>query len=70
MNWNQEYLALLYATYELRNRGIVTEAVWDQNAKYFALMLETPNIRDFYENYSRFVYPEDFFLAIESHIED
>ena len=61
MNWNQEQLTLLYATYELRNSGIVPEAVWDHNAKWFASFLKTPNILEFYETYSRHVYPEDFF---------
>ena len=70
MNWNQEQLTLLYATYELRNSGIVSEAVWDHNANWFATFLETPQILEFYETYSRHVYPEDFFLEIESRIGD
>ena len=70
VNWIQEHLSVLYATYEPRNEGIISEEVWALNARYFALMLETPSVRELYENYSRFVYPEEFFLALESHISD
>jgi hypothetical protein len=67
-NWIQEYLVLLFATYELRNKGVVSEATWEHNALYFAGFLENPNFRDHYEKYSRDTFPEEFFLAIEEHI--
>jgi hypothetical protein len=59
---------LLFATYELRNKGVVSEATWEHNARYFAYFLATPNFRDHYEKYSRDVFPDEFFLAIEEHI--
>ena len=67
-NWIQEYLVLLFATYELRNKGVVSEATWEHNARYFANFLVSPNFRDHYEKFSRDTFPEEFFLAIEEHI--
>ncbi len=67
-NWIAEYLVLLFATYELRNQGVVSEATWEHNARIFTYYLASPNFRDLYEKWSRDTFPEEFFLAIEEHI--
>ena len=38
--WIQENLVLLFATYELRNKGVVSEATWIHNARMFGFFLE------------------------------
>lgn len=69
VSWTQEYLSLLYATYELRQKGIVSDELWRQNARYFAAFLKIPGYRQIYQTHSRQVYPEEFFVAIEASIE-
>lgn len=68
MSWSQEYLAMLYAAYELRQQDVISEAVWQQHAKYFAAFLANPNYREFFDATMRSIYPEAFFVAIENHI--
>ena len=69
-NWTQEYIVLLFATYELRNKGVVSEELWVHNARYFAWFLEDPSYRQHYNQFNRDIFPEEFFLALESHIDD
>ncbi len=70
VNWNQEFLSVLYATYELRKDGVISDELWDHNARQFAGFLRIPSYRKIYERFSRHLYPEEFFVEIESKTEE
>ena len=65
MGWNAEWMAVVYATFRLRELGAIDEEVWRQHGSYFALFFQTPWMREFWRNTNGGVYPDDFMAELE-----
>lgn len=66
MGWSAEWMAVVYATYRLRELGAVDDEVWQQHGSYFALFFQTPWMREFWRSTSTGVYPDDFMAELET----
>ena len=65
MSWNAEWMAVVYATYRLRELGAVDEQQWLQHSSYFMLFFQTEWMRSFWRETNHGTYPADFLAELE-----
>jgi len=65
-----EWTSFLFTIYELRNKGVITNAMWTQHATYFALSLFTPWLHEFWRGNFLPAYPVEFIDEVESFSRD
>lgn len=61
---------MLFAAYELKEQGIISDETWGIRANQYARFLENSSLGELYRQTSRLCYPEQFFIEIESYIGD
>ena len=65
VNWISEWGAVLFAAYELREAGAISEETWHQHARNFALFFESPWFRDSVVSGFSDLYPPEFVAEFE-----
>ena len=64
-NWIYEWGTVLFAAYELREAGAISEETWQQHARNFALFFEYPDFRDSVMSDFSTLYPPEFVADLE-----
>ncbi|GAB4536868.1 MAG: hypothetical protein Tsb0010_16280 [Parvularculaceae bacterium] len=64
-SWQAEQLVVLFATYQLYDKGIVEEDVWAMHARGFGYFMSVPLFRELYFNDNQGVQSEAFYAALE-----
>lgn len=64
-SWQAEQLTVLFATYQLFDKGILEEDIWRQHARGFAYFMSVPLFRELYFNDNQGVQSKEFYAALE-----
>lgn len=64
-----EWMALVFATYQLWRSGAIEEEVWEQHSSYYLLFLQTPWLQKFWHELNHDnLYPPHFIEELESRL--
>lgn len=69
MAYHAEWMALVFATYQLWTTGAIDIDVWHQHSQYYLLFLTTPWMQDFWRGLNHDeLYPEEFLNELEARL--
>ncbi len=67
MSVHAEWMAIVYATYELWRSGAITEDTWELHSNYYLLLLQTEWMQQFWRDmHHEGMYPDEFMTSLES----
>ena len=69
MSVHAEWMAIVYATYELWQSGAISEESWELHSNYYLSLVRTEWLQDFWRGmHHDGMYPEDFMQSLESRL--
>ena len=69
MSLHAEWMSIVYATYELRRNGAISEETWIIHSNYYLLFLQTEWLQEFWRNMNHEgLYPAEFMEDLESRL--
>ncbi|MDJ0907898.1 MAG: hypothetical protein QNI99_01810 [Woeseiaceae bacterium] len=64
-----EWMAIVYATYELWQSGAIAEETWELHSNYYLFLLQTEWMQQFWrEMHHEGMYPDEFMESLESRL--
>ncbi len=67
MSVHAEWMAIVYATYELWQSGAIAQETWELHSNYYLLLLQTEWIQGFWRGmHHDGMYPAEFMQSLES----
>ncbi len=70
MSNHAEWMSVVYATYQLRQSGAISEATWDYHARHYLMLLQTEDMQLFWREmqHGDELYPQDFIDELEARL--
>ena len=71
MSWQYRYMVVLHATFQLRNRGGVSDEMWREKASHFTVYLQYPSMYQLYKGslHDEF-FSADFYAELQSILDE